>query len=115
MKERFLIVMSAIVFLAACTSGAISTDDISHIQANCQNVDQQIAMLEKEKKDHNNRVAAGAGDIMPVTAVARLVTGSYDTNMKIASGEWAKMIDNKLTQLRTLKAQCSANTTPTSY
>ena len=108
MKNKLLLpVLSAVIIaLSACTMGAMTTEEIGSVQADCTDVDQKIAMLEEEKADNDRRVAAGVGSFLPATALARYVTGRYETNAKITTGEWAYEIDRKLNDLENLKAVC---------
>lgn len=103
---RQYLVLGSIAVLSACTLGAMDADEIHAVQANCSNVNQKIAMLEQEKIENNHRETAGIGNFVPMTAMLRFVTGRYDTNAKIATGEWGKMIDIKLDELNHLKQQC---------
>jgi hypothetical protein len=103
---RIIPALIVVVALGACTAGARSTEEISNIQADCSNVDIEIGALEQEKIENNNRAAAGVGSVMPVSAVARMVKGSYKTNTQIATGEWGKLVDAKLAELRYLQQQC---------
>jgi hypothetical protein len=99
--NKFLIpVLTVILALGACTMGAMTTEEIGNVQANCSNVDEKIAMLDKEKADNNKRIAAGVGSVFPGTALTRYVTGRYETNVQITTGEWAQHIDAKLVELR---------------
>lgn len=84
----------------------MKTEDIAKVQADCSNVDQQIAMLEQEKMDNNKRGQAGVQSILPVTALYNMVSGTYGQNVSIATGEWAEKIDAKLVELRQLKKRC---------
>jgi hypothetical protein len=95
-----------LAFLCACTTDAMKTEDIGNVQASCANVDQQIAMLEKEKEENNKRLSAGVQSVLPVSAVYHLVSGNYGQNVSIATGEWAAEIDAKITELKDLKATC---------
>ena len=106
LKFKCLHLMAALM-LSACTMGAMETSEIQSVSANCGNVDQKISMLEQEKADNDRRGAAGIGQIMPVSAVARLVRGSYETNSSIATGEWGRMIDAKIIELQNFKRQCA--------
>ncbi len=92
--------------MSACTN-AMSTDTIDQTRANCSNVDQTIATLEKEKADNDQRVANGVGQILPVSAIARLVNGEYETDTQITTGEWGQHLDAKLAELNGLKASCA--------
>lgn len=98
--------LAALALLSACSSDAMKIEDITKVQGDCTNVDQKIAMLEKEKATNNKRTQAGVQSVLPVTAVYHLVTGNYKRNVSIATGEWASEVDLKLAELRRVKADC---------
>ncbi len=106
MKKYIAFAFVAGLALSACTMNAMTPEEISSVQADCSNVDQQIAMLQKEKAENDNRTAAGVGDFLPVTAMARFMTGRYDSNANISTGVWARLITKKLAELNTVKANC---------
>jgi hypothetical protein len=107
-----LLALCMALLVAACASDAMKTEDIDKVQANCSDVDQKIAMLQKEKADNDNRGAAGVQSVLPVAAVFHLVSGDYGQNVSIVTGEWAAKIDLKLQQLSQLKASCPQSPLP---
>jgi len=69
-------------------------------------VSQQIAALEKEKAENDQRLLAGIQSVAPALAALNLVAGTYGRNVAIATGEWAAAIDRKLAELRQAKKKC---------
>lgn len=67
---------------------------------------QQIAALEKEKAENDQRLLAGIQSVAPALAALNLVAGTYGRNVAIATGEWAAAIDRKLAELRYAKKKC---------
>lgn len=98
--------LAATLLLGACVSTAMKTDDVRHLRSDCSNVNSQIAMLETERKDNDKRLKAGVTSILPISAAANLINGSYGTNAEVATGEWSDAVHAKLKELYTLKAQC---------
>ncbi len=105
MHMRTIAVLAAFLLLSACNT-PMKTDDIQNVQATCTNVDDEIATLQKEKEENNRRIKAGITAILPVSAVIHIVRGNYSNNVKLATGEWAEVLDAKLAELYNLKAKC---------
>jgi hypothetical protein len=80
--------------------------DINAVRPNCAKIDQQIAMLEKEKAENDQRLLAGIQSVAPALAALNLIAGTYGRNVAIATGSWAKAIDRKLAELRRAKKKC---------
>lgn len=80
--------------------------DINAVRPNCARIDKQIAALEKEKAQNNQRLLAGIQTVAPALAAINLVSGTYGRNFAIATGEWAVAIDRKLIELRRAKSKC---------
>jgi hypothetical protein len=93
------------LILAGCAS-AMTMRDIKAVRPNCAKIDKQIAALEKEKAENNQRLLAGIQSVAPALAAINIVAGTYGRNVAIATGEWAAAIERKLIELRRAKKQC---------
>jgi hypothetical protein len=80
--------------------------DIEAIKPNCAHIDRQVAALEREKAQNDQRLLAGVQSVAPALAVLSLVRGTYGRNVAIATGDWAAAIDRKLLELRRAKRSC---------
>ena len=100
-----LLLLGASVALASCAT-PMAMRDIQAIKPNCSSIDKQIAMLEHEKAENDQRLLAGVQSVAPALAVLSLVRGTYGQNVAIATGEWAGAIDRKLAELRRAKRSC---------
>ena len=105
MHKHTAVIVVALFVLANCTL-PMKKNDVENVQADCSNVDSQVAMLEKEKKDNNKRFRAGVTAVVPVGAVMHIVRGNYKTNAQIATGAWGKAVDAKLKELYAIKEYC---------
>jgi hypothetical protein len=105
MRARALVLSCAILILAGCAS-AMTMRDIKAVRPNCARIDKQIAALEKEKAENDQRLLAGIQSVAPALAAINIVAGTYGRNVAIATGEWAAAIDRKLIELRRAKKQC---------
>jgi len=91
--------------LAGCAT-PMAMRDINAVKPNCAKIDWQIAALEKEKAENDQRLLAGIQSVAPALAVINIVAGTYGRNVAIATGEWAAAIDRKLAELRRTKKKC---------
>jgi hypothetical protein len=93
------------LILAGCAA-PMKMRDINAIKPNCAKIKKQIAALEKEKAENDQRLLAGIQSVAPALAVINIVAGTYGRNVAIATGEWAASIDRKLAELRQAKKKC---------
>jgi hypothetical protein len=91
--------------LTGCAT-PMSMRDINAVRPNCARIDKQIAALEKEKAENDQRLLAGIQSVAPALAALNLVAGTYGRNVAIATGGWAAAIDRKLIELRRAKKKC---------
>ena len=91
--------------LTGCTS-AMTMREVNAVKPNCARIDKQIAILQKEKAENNNRLIAGVQSVAPALAAINIVAGTYGRNVAIATGEWGKAIDRKLAELKRAKKRC---------
>lgn len=105
MRARALVLSCAILILAGCAA-PMKMRDINAIKPNCAKIEKQIAALEKEKAENDQRLLAGIQSVAPALAVINIVAGTYGRNVAIATGEWAASIDRKLAELRQAKKKC---------
>lgn len=96
----------ATTLAAAGCAAPMTMRDINAVRPNCARIDRQIAILEKEKAENNQRLLAGVQSVAPALAAINLVAGTYGRNVAIATGEWAEAIDRKLVELRRAKSRC---------
>jgi hypothetical protein len=84
----------------------MSMREIAAVKPSCGRIDRQIAALEKEKAENDQRLLAGIQSVAPALAALNLVAGTYGRNVAIATGDWAAAIDRKLVELRCAKKSC---------
>ena len=105
MRARGLLLPCLWLMLAACAT-PMKVRDIEAIRPQCGRIDSQIASLEREKAQNDQRLLAGVQSVAPALAVLNIVGGTYGTNVAIATGTWAAAIDAKLAELRRAKKKC---------
>ena len=100
-----LLLLGVSLALAGCAT-PMAMRDINAVKPNCARIDKQIAALEKEKTENNQRLLAGIQSVAPALAAINIVAGTYGRNVAIATGEWAAAIDHKLVELMRAKKKC---------
>ena len=93
------------LMLAGCAT-PMTMREVNAVKPNCARIDKQIAALEKEKAENDQRLLAGIQSVAPALAAINIVAGSYGRNVAIATGAWAAAIDRKLVELRRAKKKC---------
>ena len=67
---------------------------------NCQNAQSDIKALEAEKARVAKQVLAGVSSIMPISLVFGILTGTATAKVKIATGQYNRMIDARIAKIR---------------
>ena len=104
-RRGLLLLIGMSLILAGCAT-PMAMRDINAVKPNCAKIDRQIAVLEKEKAENDQRLLAGIQSVAPALAAINIVAGTYGRNVAIATGEWAAAIDRKLVELRRAKKNC---------
>lgn len=69
-------------------------------QVNCVTADGDIRVLQSEKSHVAEQIALGVTAIYPAGAIVGLLTGTEGTKFKVATGEYNKMIDQKIAEIK---------------
>jgi len=101
----FALLIAFGLLLAGCAT-PMTLREIHAVKPNCARIDKQIAALEKEKRENDQRLLAGIQSVAPALAALNIVAGTYGRNVAIATGDWARAIDIKLAELRRAKRNC---------
>jgi hypothetical protein len=74
---------------------------VEHQAVNCTTADGDIRVLQSEKTHVAEQVALGVTAIYPAGLVIGLLTGTEGTKYRVATGEYNKMIDKKIAEIKT--------------
>ena len=89
-------------FLAACTA----SKDVQQVRAqaaapiDCATTEGDVRVLQGEKASVADQMARGITAIVPAGAVVGLVGGQEGAKFQIASGEYNRMIDQRIAAIR---------------
>jgi hypothetical protein len=75
----------------------------------CATADGELRVLESEKKTTAQRISAGVRSVVPITLVVGLVTGTAGVKYRIATGDYNKMIDGKIAEIKQMCPGASAD------
>ncbi len=67
---------------------------------NCSTAEADIRVLKSEKTHVSQQLAAGVSALMPIGLVAGVAAGTEGTKAKVATGDYNKMIDKKIAEIK---------------
>lgn len=103
MKE-FVLIVALSMAITGCSSpiSKQAKQDLAN-PISCGNAEADIRSLNAEKSHASSQTAAGVKAILPISLVANVASGTEGDEAKVASGEYNKMIDKKIAEI---KQQC---------
>ena len=101
--RNFSALIIAALFLAGCRSIPEEVKDSLEKAPDCRTAEHDIAVLEEEKASVLQQGIAGAGAVIPSSAVIGLLSGDYPDRVKVATGQYNKDIEAKIAEI---KAAC---------
>jgi uncharacterized protein YceK len=102
--KKLILIASVLLVINGCASpiSKQAKQDLA-TPINCGNAEADIRSLNAEKAHVSSQAAAGVKAILPISLVVNVVSGTEGDEAKIASGEYNKMIDKKIAEI---KQQC---------
>jgi hypothetical protein len=94
------------IFLSTLLISCASQDIIKKGQADakkpvsCATAEGDIRALQSEKIHAGQQMAAGVSSVVPVGLVVGTATGQEGTNVKVATGSYNKMLDDKIAEIK---------------
>lgn len=101
--SRIALVIFLTMFLSACASGQKKVEKEMKMPINCATAEGDIRVLENEKTHVAEQIAEGVTAIFPAGLVLGILTGTEGTKIKVATGEYNKMIDERIAEI---KSEC---------
>ena len=101
----------SMALLGGCAMQEKKTEQqIESAHYTCATADGELRVLESEKETTVQRVGAGVATVIPIGLVVGLVTATEGTKYRIATGQYNKMIDAKIAEIKTTCPGASADT-----
>jgi hypothetical protein len=99
---KTLYVLGLAALLGGCASEyKKNTEAAEKMPVNCATAEGDIRTLQNEKVNAAQQAAAGVGAIAPIGLVVGVVTGTERTKAKVATGDYNKMLDAKIDEIKT--------------
>jgi preprotein translocase subunit YajC len=98
--KTFITLLIIVVLLPACAMQYKKTEQAMKQPTNCATAEGDIRMLEQEKTNLAQQIAAGATMITPAGIVIGVVTGTREARRNVATGEYNKMIDERIAEIK---------------
>jgi hypothetical protein len=67
---------------------------------NCATAEADLRVLQSEKTHTSQQIADGVTAIVPIGLVIGVVTGTEGGKVKVATGEYNKMLDAKIAEIK---------------
>ena len=101
MKKMAMISMVALVIVVTGCSDKYKKGETQMKQPiNCATAEGDIRMLMHEKAHVTDEIESGVTAIVPVGAVVGIVTKTEGTKLKVATGDYNKMIDKRIAEIK---------------
>lgn len=91
----------ATVALAGCTERFAQEEEDVAKPVNCATAEGDIRVLQSEKAHVAEEMASGIFTVAPAAIVYGVVTGTEETRLEIAGGEYNEKIDAKIAEIKT--------------
>ena len=108
MKHRAdLAVVACGVAMAVLTAGCATEykkteENLNKPPINCFTAEGDIRVLQSEKANVAQQMAAGLQTIVPTSIVVGLITGTSKTSAQVESGEYNRMIDARIAEIKSV-------------
>ena len=99
MKKELATIFAAMT-LAGCAFQEKRVEQSLAQPINCDVAEGDIRVLESERAHVGRQVVAGVTSIVPAGIVLGLVTGTTGTKLRVATGEYNKKIDERVTDIK---------------
>ena len=101
MKTMAMILLVALVILVTgCSDKYKKAEKQMKQPINCATAEGDIRLLMHEKAHVTDQIESGVTAIVPAGAVIGIVTKTEGTKAKVATGEYNKMIDKRIAEIK---------------
>lgn len=92
----------AILMTGCGTNYKKTEENLNKPPINCFTAEGDIRVLQSEKANVAQQMAAGLQAIVPTSIVVGLITGTSGTRAQVESGEYNKMIDARIAEIKSV-------------
>jgi hypothetical protein len=95
--------LAMIALTAGCAMEYKKTEEnLNKPPINCFTAKSDIRVLQSEKANTLQEMAAGLQTIVPPSILAGLITGTSKTNAQVEGGEYNRMIDARIAEIKSV-------------
>ena len=98
-----ILMVASVILVTGCSDKFKKGEKQTKQPINCATAEGDIRLLMHEKAHVTDEIESGVTAIVPAGAVVGIVTKTEGTKAKVATGEYNKMIDKRIAEI---KAQC---------
>ena len=99
-RNMIIIVMCLVLSVTGCAFQQKKVEKELKQPVNCATAEGDLRALKAEKVHVAQQIAEGVTAIIPISLVVGVVTMTEGTKLKVATGEYNKMIDNKIAEIK---------------
>ena len=99
-KMAMILLVASVILVTGCSDKFKKGEKQVKQPINCATADGDIRMLMHEKAHVEDQIVQGATAIFPAGAVIGIVTKTEGTKLKVATGEYNKMIDKRIAEIK---------------
>ena len=94
--------IAIVVVLAGCSTSKKEKQTMQEMKqpVHCATAKGDLRALESEKAHVGSEIGAGVGAIVPISLVVNVASGTEGTEFKVASGDYNKMIDERIADIK---------------
>ena len=99
-KKMMVLVLMVAVLVSGCAQKYAKTEKQMKAPINCATAEGDLRVLMHEKANVEDQIAQGVSAIVPIGLVVGVVTGTEGTKAQVATGEYNKMIDQRIAEIK---------------
>lgn len=107
MNVKYILTLATVTLsMAACKQQPITAQEKESLAkpVNCATAQGDLRVLASEKASTAQKIKDGVVAVFPIGLVVNVAKGTEGDSMKVATGDYNKMIDTKIAEI---KAQCN--------
>jgi hypothetical protein len=95
-----ILMVALVILVTGCSDKYKKAETQMKQPINCATAEGDIRMLMHEKAHVTDEIESGVTAIFPAGAVVGIVTKTEGTKLKVATGEYNKMIDKRIAEIK---------------
>ena len=95
-----VLAICSLMLFPSCATKYKKAETEAKQPVNCATAEADIRVLKSEKAHTAKQVEMGVSAVVPIGLVAGVVTGKEGTKYRVATGEYNKMLDAKIAEIK---------------